>query len=208
MSFLPYIVTRPRLATALAALGLLAAAAPASASTAANPDNCTPIPAAAHPFSPWGDFGTYALLPGGDFESSNANWFLTGASIVAGDDGFRLGTGSRGKVLSLPAGSSAVTLPVCVDETYPWIRFAVKNTGRVRGSMKVESVNIDAKTKLVTKSATTVTALPGLWAPSGKIFFSVKFAPGAAAPVSFHFTPDKSTSWQIDDVYIDPRARG
>jgi hypothetical protein len=205
---LPYIVTRPRMATALAALGLLAAAAPASASTAANPDNCTPIPAAAHPFTPWGDFGTYALLPGGDFEAKSPSWLFQGASVVAGDDGLRLGFGSHGKVLSLPAGSSAVTQAVCVDETYPWIRFAVRNTGRVRASMKVESINVDAKTNIVTKSATTVTALPGMWAPSGMIRFSVKFAPGSAAPVSFRFTPDKAASWQIDDVFVDPRARG
>jgi hypothetical protein len=32
--------------------------------------------------------------------------------------------------------------------------------------------------------------------------------PGQMTPVQFRFTPIGSASWSIDDVYVDPKARG
>ena len=76
---------------------------------------CTP-PAVSQPFAPWGDSASYALVPGGDFESGS--WTLQGgAQRVAGSEPYAA-TGTLGSwSLSLPAGSSAESPQTCVDAT-------------------------------------------------------------------------------------------
>ena len=45
---------------------------------------------------------------------------------------------------------------------------------------------------------------PGIWGLSDALEFNA----AGAAPVAFRFTAPSGTSWQLDDVYVDPRARG
>jgi hypothetical protein len=214
---MPFITTSSRrIGRGLAAIcGLaLLAAAPAAqaATTAANPQNCVPKPALKQAFLPWGDSGQYTLSPGGDLESPLAGWTLTGgARVLAGNEPFYVGRTTDRSSLSLPAGSSVVTAPICIDDTYPWFRVFARNTSGQAASLKVDILYLDTTGKLRIRASGIYTARTSGWAPTGTLQIRMTFDPtsaGGAAPVAFRFTPQGlRSSWQIDDVYVDPMAR-
>jgi hypothetical protein len=214
---MPFITTSSRrtgrLLAAISGLALFAAAPAAqAATTAANPQNCIPKPALKQAFLPWADAGQYTLSPGGDLESTLGGWVLSGgARVVAGNEPFYVGRTADKASLSLPAGSSVVTAPICIDDTYPWFRLFARNTSNRMASLKVEVLYLDTSGKLRTRASGTYNAPTSTWAPTGTLKLPLTFDPTAAAgaaPVSFRFTPQGlDSSWQIDDVYVDPMAR-
>jgi hypothetical protein len=176
-----------RLARGLAAAAVtLAVGAPAAQAT----ETCQ-----ARTFAPvlaaWGDNALYTLAPGGNFETGAAGWTLTGAARVeAGGSGFAPGTRS----LSIPAGASALSPPICVEKNYPSWRFAVKSDG---GKVAVE-VLYPKKTK---DSGTLVPS--GGWSLSPVLRFTTGQFKGATE-IQIRFTASGQRV-QLDDVYIDPR---
>jgi hypothetical protein len=91
--------------------------------------------ALSQPFEQWGDFSSYELAPGGDFESSglvSSPWTLNGgAELVSGSEPFAA-TGELGaSSLSLPAGASAQSPPTCMNAAYPSVRFFIAGSGTV-----------------------------------------------------------------------------
>jgi hypothetical protein len=82
------------------------------------------------PFLAWGDPNEYTLLPGETFDNvDGTGWLLfQGASLTT----TTVQDGQTGQVLDMPAGSVAVTPPLCVDASdYPMARAMV---GDVSGS--------------------------------------------------------------------------
>jgi hypothetical protein len=193
-------------AVASLAMTLLATVPVAHAETAAaNTTGCTPQPAFDHPFTPWGDMGTYTLSPGGDMETGLAGWTLSGAAaVVDGDDD--LGVLAGAHVLSLPAGASVVTAPICIDETYPWAKLVAKSTVAKGSTLDVQVLYVDSKGKAVAKGSDHFEVKDGAWAPSVELGIYAELA--GAAPVSFRFTAPKGSGWLLDDFYVDPRSRG
>jgi hypothetical protein len=214
---MPFITTSSRrigrVLVAVCGLALVVAAPAANAATtAANPQKCVPQPALKQAFLPWSDAGQYTLSPGGDLESPLAGWMLSGgARVTAGNEPFYVGRTTDRSSLSLPAGSSVITAPICIDDTYPWFRLFARNSGDVKGGLKVEILYLDTTGKLRTRASGVYTARTFGWAPTGTLKIPMTFDPttaGGAAPVAFRFTPQgPSSSWQIDDVYVDPMAR-
>jgi hypothetical protein len=202
-----------RLLGGLVALALLALApaAHADAEPAANPLRCTPTPAFSNPFTAWGDLGDYTLAPGGDFEG-RPNWFLAGARVVDGNEPFYVGGAEDSSSLSLPSGSVAVSAPICIDETYPWFRFFARNTGDPRSRLEVDVLYVTAKGQLRVRASGELTAAASEWTLTDPMKIDLAIDPNSptgAAPVAFRFTPKGvGGSWQIDDVYVDPMARG
>jgi hypothetical protein len=197
---------------AFVGLGLLTAGPAQAATTAANPLKCVAQPALAHPFTAFGDSGTYTLLNGGDMESSLAGWTLSGgAAIVDGNAPFAVGATSDHRSLSLPSGATVITAPVCIDQTYPWFRLFVRNTGAKLAALNVQVLYLDTKGKLVSKASGSHVSAPGIWSLSDTLEIKLKFdvtVAAGAAPVAFRFTAATGTSWTLDDVNGDPRARG
>src|ERR1700750_1525560 len=71
-------------------------------------------------FGPWGDQHSYVLGPDGGFEAGGQGWRLTGgATAVSGNESFFLNDASDSRALSLPAGSSATSPPVCMSLDTP-----------------------------------------------------------------------------------------
>jgi hypothetical protein len=187
---------------------LLLTAPAAQAAKAANADNCVPTPTLVQPFAAWGDVADYTLTPGGDFEGAGSDWQLDElASIITGNESFYVGGTSHNASLALSAGSSAVSSPVCVDETYPTFRLFARNTGNLASKLHVDVLYGSAKGRLVAKRAGTYKAATAQWSPTGLMKIKVKFNASGAAPVAFRFTPDNRGTWQIDDVYVDPFMR-
>jgi hypothetical protein len=186
---------RRRSGVAVVVLAVLAlAAGPAEASAA-----CVPAPAT-KAFLPWLDVADYVSAPGGDLESAEG-WDLDGgASVVDGNEPFHVGEAGDASSLSLPAGSSATTAPMCVGLEHPTLRFFAKRQSGLLGALAVEAV--------VDGHALPIGAVAGSssWAPSLPlpIVLNSLALLGGSAEVSFRFTPLLGSRWTIDDVYVDP----
>jgi hypothetical protein len=211
---MPFVIRRSRgplwMLAAVGAAMLVAAPAAAAKGAAANAEGCTAQPASLQPFTAWGDSNFYTLVSGGDMESSAGWTFNNGAKIVSGNAPFKVGATQGTKSLSLPSGSSVVTAPICIDSTYPFFRMFARKTGSgFRAALKVETVYTDNKGRLVAKSASSYAGTAGAWALSAPFSIRVKFeSQTAAAPVQFRLTAQGGSSWQLDDIYVDPRMRG
>ncbi len=191
-------------ATIAFALAVLAITAmPANAQL---PDNRCPTVAMSQPFVPWMDFANYVLAPRGNMEADSAPWTLSGgAAIVAGNEPFYVGASRDRLSLRLPAGSSAATAPMCLGIDYPTMRFfAKRDGGSLLSSLRVEAVftNAAGQRQVVPISAVTNA---GVWSPTAPLPTVVNaLAVVNPLQVAFRFTPQHSSQWSIDDVYVDP----
>jgi hypothetical protein len=206
-------VLKKLLAAAVAGLGLLAAApaAQAARSVAADaPAACTPQPPTGQPFSPWDDLGFYALVSGGGFEGDLAGWTLDGARVVEGNEPFQVGDAGDHLALALAEGDSVTTAPICIDDTYPWFRFFARNTAGRKAKLKVEVLYTDVRGKLREEGTGDYATREDEWLPTGSLGIDVDWdkVPGGAVPISFRFTAQNNSSFLVDDVYVDPMARG
>ena len=186
------------IACALGATGLLAPIVSAAQADVVGIDSCSPS-ALSRPFARWLDFAKYELAPAGDFES--AAWTLTGgATPVAGSEPYAV-TGTLGSSsLSLPAGSSAQSPLACVDATHPSVRFFIAGSGLV-------AVNV-VDGDLVIPAGVAVAG--GAWSPTPVMVTAsavLSALSGGTAQVSVTVTA-LSGRPRIDDVFIDPWARG
>jgi hypothetical protein len=212
---MPFIINgrKHRFRALAAALGAAALfAAPADAATISNPYDCAPQPTLANSFSFWNDYGLYTPVPNAGLEDGTKGWTLSGgARVVPGNEPWRIGGGWHRNALELPAGSSAVTAPLCIDETYPHFRLFARNLGAVGGALKIEVLYFDKGGKIVNTKPVDYKSTSTAWAPTGMVGINVFTSKTtvAAAPVAFRFTPTtKDARWVIDDVYVDPWARG
>jgi hypothetical protein len=199
-----------RLALACTAIALLVAPA-AQAATPGSPARCVDQ-SFNQTFRPWHDRGAYTLSPGASMEGSLAGWTLTGgAETVPGNEPFRVGGPLDGRSLSLPAGSSVTSAPICVGINYPFFRFFARNGGSSLSSLDVEVLYLNAGGHVM--RSLTLGRLRGYasWTPTHRISLAVGrtgTGSGGEAAVAFRFTPRGTAGrWQIDDVYVDPYAR-
>jgi hypothetical protein len=162
------------------------------------------------PFAPWGDQAYYKLAPGGDFERDLAGWTLSGgAKKVAASEPY----GATGKVgagaLALPAGASAVSAATCVNAGAPTFRFFARSTGGLLPVLSAQLLYRDSVLGLVSVPAGVVTRSAS-WQPTLPMLTASVLGAAVAGgdtPLSFRFTA-VTGSWQVDDVFVDPYARG
>lgn len=205
-------IFRPVLSSSRARLVALLTAVPLALFVFAGSAQACSYPGAEAVFSPWGDQNSYALVPDGGFEAGGSGWQLNhGAAIVEGNESYYLNDAADSKSLSLPAGSSAVSPPVCMAIDTPSFRFVARNSGDPSSQLRVEAVY-----KLLglvrTKTAGTFRAGPA-WAPTQSVstVLTLSTLVGTLIPsaIEIRFTPlDSSGRWQVDDVYVDPFRRG
>jgi hypothetical protein len=203
--------SRIRRAASGAAAALIATAAMSSSANAASlvatATDCG-SPALTQAFSAFGDKASYKLVDGGAFEDGAPGWELRGgAKIVAGNEPSHVNAAGDARSLSLPAGSSAVSAPVCVGRYEPTMRFfAARNSGLL------STLTVSVQAELFTGTWVTLPIgvdLGGGWAPSARLLVLANLLPpaGEQTKVRFVFAPLLGGNWQIDDVYVDPRAR-
>jgi len=181
-----------------------------SACSAAAAQACT-YTGAAQVFSRWGDQHSYVLAPDGGFEAGGTGWTLAGgATTVAGNESFYLNGAGDSRSLSLPAGSSAVSPPICMSLDTPIFRLVARNAGDPSWGLRVEATYV-LLGLLRTKAISTVYAGPS-WAPSQQLstVLSLSTIVGTLIPssIQIRITPlGSGGQWQVDDLYIDPFAR-
>lgn len=162
-------------------------------------------------FKPWGDQHSYVLAPDGGFEAGGEGWSLGGgAKTVAGNEAFSLHGAGDSQSLALPAGSAAVSPPICMSLDTPSFRLLVRNSGDPSAGLRVEAT-YQLLGLVRTKAVSTVYA-GATWAPSQQLstVLSLSTIVGTLIPsaVQIRITPVGSGgNWQVDDLYIDPFAR-
>jgi hypothetical protein len=166
------------------------------------------------PFAPWLDYADYTPLAGGDFESASQPWSTNGpASVVSGNEPFRVGRASDGQSLALQNNSSATSPAVCVGIEHPTIRFFAKrrSTGLLAS---LSTLHVEALFELV--DGTVAPPVPvGVvsngagWQPTVPMAIVANLLallPGQHTPVAFRFSA-VGGDWSIDDAWIDPYGR-
>jgi hypothetical protein len=157
-------------------------------------------------FLPWLDPAWYVPAPGGDIEGGGEEWSLQGGATVAdGNEPFLAG----GRSLTLPAGSSATTAPMCVGVEHPTIRLFARNTGDPTSTLAVSVVFRDP---LGGTRVLPVGLVPAgsSWAPTPALPIGVNLLSLLGdEDVAFRFAPaGDGGEWAIDDVYVDPYKKG
>ncbi len=194
---------------ALAAAAGLAAVTPASASAGVLVETTGDCAAQAMDtvFFPWVDPANYTLAPGGSAESTDGWASLSGASIVAGNEPWKVVSADHAKSLKLPAGSSATTKPICVGLGHPTMRYFARSSGTGLLSLLKTEVLFEGPLGDVIALPIGVVLPSSSWSPTlpmTVVANLLPLLPDQMTPVAFRFTPVGSGSWWIDDVHVDP----
>jgi hypothetical protein len=195
----------------LACAATLAAAAPAHAGLLVQDATSCSSETLSQPFTPWYDYSSYSLVPGGSFETGTPSWSLSGnASVTAGNESDYLNSPSDSQSLALPAGSSATSPSMCVGIQNPTVRLVAENTG---SSFSTLGVSVVFQDSLGNTDTLPIAALYGgsSWQPTSPLPIVVNLLPllgNGETAVALQFTPQgQGGNWHIDDVYVDPWGR-
>jgi hypothetical protein len=159
------------------------------------------------------DHKNYVLTPNGAFESADPAWTLAnGAAVVEGNDTLMLGAATDHQSLSLPAGSSASSPVTCIASGQPTFRFAVRASGVDQHSrLNVEILYTGKGGNQRSAVVGKLHAAGEEWAPAKKMATRLGRLKTHGklkwANATFRFTPVGVGDWQVDDLYLDPRAR-
>jgi hypothetical protein len=192
---------RARAAIALGLVGgAVALAANVGPATAGLGLSC-PSPTST-PFAPWSDDANYAFVPDGGFEGGGSGWSLSGgARVVSGNESFYVHNKTDKASLSLPAGASATSPPMCISLLSSKMRFVV--LGSSGSSVKVQVIYRGLLSSLLGILDGGTISAGGSWKPSPAIGMLGGTLPLLTQSVSFRFTALNGAA-AIDDVYLDP----
>ena len=192
-----------RRAAGLAVAFAAVAGGSAQAATTTGVSACSaPTYSFSQPFASGKDSNWYTLTPGQAVDSFNGNgWVLSGGAKIVTTT---LADGTTGQVLDLPAGSTAVSPPMCVSAAYPTAKALVRD---VAGGPSVHLYVSYTNTKSADK-------------PTSAGVIAGKTAWGDSQPLQLHpgnlygwqeetFTltgGDKGSDVQVYNFYVDPHC--
>lgn len=176
----------------------------ASSPAVADTSSCS-APTLTQPFTPWGDYNYYTLVPGqtpGNFDGTG--WWL--------GDGAQLATttiygGATATVLKLSSGARAVSPAMCVAANYPTARTMIREVGDSSAVTLLVSYQNSWGGWTDPAAVGSVTGTSD-WAPSPSLQINPPNTSGWTL-ARFKFvaggTPGSS---QIYNFYVDPYGRG
>jgi hypothetical protein len=178
-------------------VALAVTAAPASAGLGLS----CPAPTST-PFAAWSDNANYAFVPDGGFEAGGLGWRLSGgARVVSGNEAFYVHSKTDKASLSLPAGASATSPPMCISLLSSKMRFLAR--GNSGANVKVQILYQGLLSSVLGLLDGGTISLGDAWKPSPAIGMLGGALPLLTASVSFRFTAVGAAA-AIDDVYLDP----
>jgi hypothetical protein len=156
-----------------------------------------------------GDSNLYAPLPGGTFEDGGQGWSYNNASVVSGNEPWNVVNANDSQSLNISAGGSATSPVVCVDSTFPSFRFFADSNGN--GNSGKLTVQARYTTSTGFSGTQWVTGLStgqySSWAPTPSVALGSQVPVGMTVNVQLVFTASNASSWNIDDVLVDPYAK-
>jgi hypothetical protein len=186
---------------AIAALGVTASSALAYGS---------PLPcgsrAEAPVFAPWGDTANYFLISNGGFESGSTDWSLSsGASVVYGNEPWRVRSSADRRSLQLGPGSWAESRTMCIGFGESGLRMFVKGVSASGAILHVDAIVQNSSNGWIATAAFDVNGGATAWAPSIRIEIPRLFNGSGQELLTLRFT-ERGTpaTWLVDDVYLDP----
>jgi hypothetical protein len=162
-------------------------------------------------FQAFGDSADYSLAPDGAFEAGSGDWSLTRASVVYGSESYGVHSRGDSRSLAINATGSAASPAICVDVDHPTFRFFAKRTS---GSWGRLTVKLRWRDDSGATNAVVVGSIAGgtAWQPTTALDLAGSLPLTNAddsTDVQLVFDPENyGGSWAIDDVYVDPYARG
>jgi hypothetical protein len=153
------------------------------------------------PFTAWKDYANYVFAPDGGFESGGSGWTLSGGRAVAGNESFYVHSKTDKTSLSLPAGASATSPPMCISLFSSKMRFVAR--GDSGSSVKVQIVYRGLLSSVLGILDGGTYSAGGSWKPSPQIGMLGGLLPLLTSSVSFRFTA-VGGAVGMDDVYLDP----
>jgi hypothetical protein len=184
------------LALAAGAIALAVTAAPASAGLGISCPDSTSTP-----FVPWSDYANYTFAPNGGFESGTTGWSLTGGKLAPGNESFYVHASGDKYSLSLPAGASATSPPMCISLFSGKMRFVSR--GQSGAKVKVQIMYNGLLSSVVGILDGGTYSVGSSWTPSPEIGMLGGTLPLLTSSVSFRFTASGGAV-ALDDVYLDP----
>jgi hypothetical protein len=178
------------------------AAAPSLGATASRHRASCPHQTSVQPFRAYGDTKSYFLAPGGGFATGGTGWKFTGGAQVIADP-----LSPSGYAALIPSGGSITSPPICVMKHEPTSRvFGVTQpvaTSHKHGKLSVRIINHrTGKSKAVGSVPQRLT-----WGPTRKMTLSngwLKLTKRINY-VQYRFTVTGDASWELTDLYVDPR---
>lgn len=158
------------------------------------------------PFTPWLDYANYVLAPGGRAESAD-EWTLNGASIVSGNEPWKVADPGDSRSLRIPGGASATTDTMCVGIDHPTLRFFARSSGTGLLSALYVDVLVEDHLGLISALPVGVVLPNSSWnpgVPNVVLASLLPLLPGEKTPVRWRFRAVGPGSWNVDDVYVDP----
>jgi len=154
------------------------------------------------PFTTWSDYANYVFAPDGGFEAGASGWSLGGgARVVAGNESFYVHSKTDKVSLSLPAGATATSPPMCISLFSSKMRFVAR--GDSGSKVKVQIIYRGLLSSLLGILDGGTYSTGGSWKPSPQIGMLGGLLPLLTSSVSFRFTA-VGGAVAIDDVYLDP----
>ena len=145
---------------------------------------------------------SYAQVPDGGFEAGGAGWKLSGgAKVVAGNNPFYLRNAGDRRSLLLPAGSSAMSPPMCISLASTKMRFVVGGPTGSTVKVRVHYRGLLSSVLGVLDGGTVTSG--GEWTPSPEVAMLGGLLPLLTQSVQFQLV-STSGSPQVDDVFLDP----
>jgi hypothetical protein len=204
---LPYVIRWPHkrmAALAVSCAALLVTAAPAAADT-----TCA-LPASAPVLSVLGDQANYTLLPGGSFEGGAPGWSLNNASVVQGNEPWKVGGADDSSSLNIQPGGSAIAPSGCGNSLFPNFRFFAKSTPGAPASQLHVGVQWTTAWGMsgYTPLGTLDSGSYASWQPTQSLPLGSLIPAGMTVYGRIVFTAEGiGGAWTVDDVYVDPYAR-
>lgn len=158
--------------------------------------------ATSNPFAAWSDYANYAFAPDGGFEAGGSGWSLSGgARARSGNESFYVHGNTDNTSLSLPAGASATSPPMCISLFSSKMRFVARGDAGSRVKVQIVYRGLLSSVLGILDGGTFST--DGSWKPSPAIGMLGGTLPLLTSGVSFRFTAVGGVA-AIDDVYLDP----
>jgi hypothetical protein len=189
----------------LSAVAILVVPAAAQAACAATPTTKA--------FQTFGDNNDYSLVQNGGFETGAGGWSLSRSAVTTGNEPWSVRKAGDSRSLAIEAGGVAVSPTVCIDINRPTYRFFAKRTS---GSWGVLNLRVRWQDASGRTNETTIAALDSNFGTGWGVSSALNIASllglwnaDQDATVQLVFDPENyGGSWAIDDVYVDPYARG
>jgi hypothetical protein len=154
------------------------------------------------PFVGWNDYAYYAFSPDGGFEGGGSGWTLSGgAKVVPGNELFFVHSAADKLSLSLPAGASATSPPMCISLLSSKMRFLSR--GNYGSKVKVQIIYRGLLSQVLGVFDGGTISPSGTWNASPAISMLGGTLPLLATSASFRFTAVGAAA-SVDDVYLDP----